>query len=257
MRAMQYDADSPHLPTESSLLLESFGADRGGRMRAMLLHLLLLAVFGVFLPAKRPDFLDPVITCAYVCLGVVFAGPRGRGHLCEEPSADLRSRDQAGTSVRPLRRMRRLGDADRRLDQYLGKPSFPVPVPELDTLATAGALGLAASFAFALAAAWIALRFLGEGRPIHHAHPATGPARRVLFLFPLAARRRRPRRTGRSGSRGRDARYTEPSLRERMNSAAPDRSRPTPPAPDGAKLPDPQPSKPDKVGLILRVLLLS
>ena len=40
-----------------------------------------------------------------------------------------------------------------------------------------------------------------------------------------------------------------------MNSAAPDRSRPNPPASDGARLPNPPPSKPDKVGLILRVLL--
>jgi len=154
------DADSPHLPTESSLLLESFGADRGGRMRAMLLHLLLLAVFGVFLPwQKGLDFLDPVITCAYVCLGVVFAGPAAAVTFARNPPQTF------AAAIKRVLLCVLYGECVAWAMLIAGLISisashhFRFLSPELDTLATAGALGLAASFAFALAAAWIALRF--------------------------------------------------------------------------------------------------
>src|SRR5487761_2278562 len=51
-------------------------AARIGSSRSVLLHLAVLAAFGVWIPrAKGLDFLDPQVLGAYVCLGLIFSGP--------------------------------------------------------------------------------------------------------------------------------------------------------------------------------------
>ena len=46
------------------------------RLRAVILHLVLIAIFGVFLPLREGlGFLEPIMITAYACLGVLFAAP--------------------------------------------------------------------------------------------------------------------------------------------------------------------------------------
>src|SRR5579862_4634899 len=45
-------------------------------VRLLLVHLAIIAVFGIWWPRTRGvDFFDPVFLSAYACLGVLFAGP--------------------------------------------------------------------------------------------------------------------------------------------------------------------------------------
>jgi hypothetical protein len=64
------------LAEELSNLRGRLGFQGSGLIRAVLVYLILIAIFGVFLPwQKGRDFLDAVILGAYACLGVVFAAP--------------------------------------------------------------------------------------------------------------------------------------------------------------------------------------
>lgn len=67
---------SYRLKQEGSRLGARLGWQGSGRYRVILVHVALVAVFGVFLPwMKGIDFLDSVMTAAYACLGVLFAAP--------------------------------------------------------------------------------------------------------------------------------------------------------------------------------------
>src|SRR4249919_1768985 len=45
-------------------------------LRTVILHLVLILIFGVFLPLRKGlGFLEPIMITAYACLGVLFAGP--------------------------------------------------------------------------------------------------------------------------------------------------------------------------------------
>lgn len=62
-------------------------ASSGVNRRALLLHLALLAGFGVMLPYQKGiDFLDAVILGAYLALGVVFAAPAAAHPFDARPS---------------------------------------------------------------------------------------------------------------------------------------------------------------------------
>ena len=64
------------LAEEASNLRTRLGFHGAGWIRSMPIYLLVIGVFGVFLPwQKGRDFLDSVILGAYACLGVVFAAP--------------------------------------------------------------------------------------------------------------------------------------------------------------------------------------
>lgn len=135
----------------------------------MLLHIGLIVVFGVLLPwVKGLEFLDPVMASAYTCLGVLFAAPA---------AAQAFSSSQPPTVSRPAR-PQTMNDALLRIARAVGYGEglaliFLVAgvvtvdlthggrlrLPQLDTLAETALLGLAASFAMAVAAAWISLRF--------------------------------------------------------------------------------------------------
>ena len=64
------------LAEEASNLRTRLGFRGRGWIRVLPVYLVVIAIFGVFLPWQRGrDFLDAVILGAYACLGVVFAAP--------------------------------------------------------------------------------------------------------------------------------------------------------------------------------------
>src|SRR6478735_5138797 len=64
------------LAEEVSNLRGRLGFQGPGLIWAVLVYLILIGIFGVFLPWQRGrSFLDAVILGAYACLGVVFAAP--------------------------------------------------------------------------------------------------------------------------------------------------------------------------------------
>lgn len=71
-------------------------ASRIRTWRSLLLHLMLLAAFGIWIPQlKGLDFLDSQILGAYACLGLLFAGPATaqafpEGEGCSFPQAAAR-----------------------------------------------------------------------------------------------------------------------------------------------------------------------
>jgi hypothetical protein len=120
----------------------------------------LLVVFGIVLPwLKGVDFLDPVMTGAYACLGGLFAAPHA-AHAFE------RDRPAAfSVAIRGALRAAAFGEglaltllAFGILTVNLSRPGR-LRLPELDTLAETGLLGLAMTLAFALGSAWISIRF--------------------------------------------------------------------------------------------------
>ena len=148
-------------------------------MPTAFLYVALIAVFGVLLPwTEGLDFLDPVMTAAYACLGVLFAGPASAEMFALKRPASLKAALQrvakavlygeglaltmliAGVATVSISRGRRLR------------------LPELDVVGEAGLLGLMASAALALMAGWITLRF---------SHGAARRALRFVFLLMLVA----------------------------------------------------------------------
>jgi len=173
------ETGSSHLNQESRILLESFGSDRRGRWRAALLHFTLVAVFGIFLPwQKGLDFLDPVITAAYLCLGVVFAAPAAAQTFSTYPPQTM------AAAMARICLCVAYGECAAWAMLIAGLATvsmthrFRLLLPAIDTLATAGALGLTASLALALTAAWIALRFSAR---------VARSALRLIFLLLLGA----------------------------------------------------------------------
>ena len=64
------------LAEEASGLIARLGFQGPARIRAVPIYLVLIGIFGVFLPWQRGrSFLDAVVLGAYACLGVVFAAP--------------------------------------------------------------------------------------------------------------------------------------------------------------------------------------
>jgi hypothetical protein len=129
------------------------------RLRAVILHLILIAIFGVFLPLRKGlGFLEPIMITAYACVGILFAAPaaakafsRGRPQSMRE--AGVRAAKAVG-----------YGEGLALLMLITGVVSVSVAhgralFPELDVLGEGAALGLAASTALALFAGWMTLRF--------------------------------------------------------------------------------------------------
>ena len=83
----QMDPFRRPLASELRSLRQRVGFQRPGWIRAAIIHLIVLGLFGVLLPyAKGVEFLDAVILGAYACLGVVFAAPAAAAPM-EERSA--------------------------------------------------------------------------------------------------------------------------------------------------------------------------
>ncbi len=126
----------------------------------MLLHLALVAVFGILIPWwKGVDFFDPVITAAYACMGIIFAAPA---------AAQAFSADRPQSMKEALRRMGRAvlyGEGLAAIFLVVGVLTVSLThgprlmLPELDVLGETAVLGLAGSVAVAALAGWVTLRF--------------------------------------------------------------------------------------------------
>lgn len=152
---------------------------RGPRARfgiaGILTHAALIAVFGVFLPWwKGIEFINPVINSAYACLGILFAAPAAAQAFEQRPRSMREALAHIGRAVL-------YGESMALAMLLLGfltvyaSHGFLFP-PDLETLAQAIALGIAASLALAAIAAWFTLRLSRGG--------ARG-AMRIVFLLLL------------------------------------------------------------------------
>ncbi len=167
-----------HLRLERIGLAKRLGLGRPRGVRNVLIHVALIAVFGVFLPwQKGLDFLDSVITTAYACLSVLFAAPAAAQAFAE------------GRPASPKAALARIlvaviyGECVALTMLVAGVATVSVThrrllLPVLDILALGSALGVSASLALASVAAWITLRF--------SAGAARG-AMRLIFLLLLLA----------------------------------------------------------------------
>ena len=128
-------------------------------LRAVILHLALIAIFGVFIPLRKGlGFLEPIMITAYACLGVLFAAPaaantfsKGRPQTMRE--AGVRAAKAVGYGEGLALLMLMAGVVTVSIAN--GRALFP----ELDVLGQGAVLGLAASTALALLAGWMTLRF--------------------------------------------------------------------------------------------------
>jgi hypothetical protein len=127
--------------------------------RSIFIYGVLLIAFGVFLPWRKGlDFFDPSLLSAYACLGIVFAGPAAAQAFENKP-------DSFGQALAWIAVATGFGEgiAIAMLACGLLTVRLTLPFlafgPDVFLLADSLLLGLAASFALASLAAWIALRF--------------------------------------------------------------------------------------------------
>lgn len=146
------------LAKEASNLLTRLGFEGGGWVRSFPIYLLVIGVFGVFLPWLRGrDFLDPIILGAYACLGVVFAAPAAAPEFERFPTVQ-KALARVAISVfygeLLAGTMLLLGIATI----YLSRGGRIAVGPDLRSLAECAALGLTLSWAVSTATVWISLR---------------------------------------------------------------------------------------------------
>src|SRR5215469_6714300 len=125
----------------------------------LLVHLAIIVVFGVLFPWKRGTvFLEPAVITAYACLGVLFAGPAAAQSFgMERPQSVSEALAGIFWAVAYGEMMAAAILLAGFMTVYTThRYAF---APDLETLASAGLLGLAASFSFAAAAGWFTLRF--------------------------------------------------------------------------------------------------
>jgi hypothetical protein len=159
-----------HLRREGASFRARFG------IRVILVHVLIVAVFGVALPWMRGiEFLDSVMLAAYACLGVLFAAPAAaQAFAAERPRSLAEAMARIAMAVLYGEMMAFLILLAGFMTVYVSKRvSFP---PDLVSLAEAFALGLFGSAALASIAAWITIRFSAS---------AARSALRVMFLLLL------------------------------------------------------------------------
>ena len=141
-------------------------------LRAVLVHLTIVAIFGVWWPHIRGvDFFDPVFLTAYACLGVLFAGPAAAQAFAERPQSFADALVRVGFAVL-YGELIALVILTTGIATVLVERTVPIG-PDWIGLAEAAVLGLAGASAMASTAAWIALRF---------SPGAARQALRILFL---------------------------------------------------------------------------
>jgi len=148
-------------------------------LHIVLLHIALIAVFGVLLPYRRGvGFLDPVMVSAYACMGLIFCTPAAVDAFAKSRPQSMKDvfarAGRAAGYGEGLAFLMLIAGAITVNWGRLGRPRFP----QLDTLAEATLLGIAATIAAALLAGWITLRFSER--------TARLATRMVLFLLLLA-----------------------------------------------------------------------
>ncbi len=147
-----------HFKRESADLRSRIGL--GGGWRGVLIHILVIGTFGIFLPWMRGiDFLDPVMISAYACLGILFAAPvAAQAFAVERPGsmAEALARIAVAVVYGEVMVIAILMAAFATV--YLTHTFLPI-APDVAGLAKANGFGVAASFAMATLAGFIALRF--------------------------------------------------------------------------------------------------
>jgi hypothetical protein len=136
-------------------------AMRRPSVRFLLIHVALIAAFGIWVPwVKGSDFTDPVLLASYACIGLLFSGPAAAQIFGEARPASR------GELVRGLAISVLYGEfmavsilLAGFATLYISQRHGYVAPPDLLSLATAALLGLSGSLALACTAAWIALRF--------------------------------------------------------------------------------------------------
>ena len=129
----------------------------------VLLHVALVAVFGILLPYHRGiGFLDPVMVSAYACMGLIFSAPAAVDAFAKSrPQSMKEAFRRVGITVG-------YGEGLALLMLELGTITINfgrrgrVRFPELDILAESGLFGIAATTTMALFAGWLTLRFSGR-----------------------------------------------------------------------------------------------
>jgi len=144
--------------------------------RAVLLHLAIVAVFGVGVPwLKGLDFLDIVLLSAYACLGVLFAAPAAIQAFSGEPPRTMRD-----ALIRVLLTVL-YGEGMAIVILMAGFMTVylthrAIFTPDLGTLASVSRMAIAASLALSAFSGWVTLRF---------SPGAARRALRVIFLLLL------------------------------------------------------------------------
>jgi hypothetical protein len=149
--------------------------------RAILIHLALIAVFGIGLPwFKGADFLDSVILSAYACLGILFAAPAASEAFAQsrpQTFADAIAKVVIAVTYAESMTVTVLGlGLITVYSEIYWRVRF-VLTPDLETLGLSALFGLAASAAMAAIAGWITLQFSASAARI---------ALRIIFLGLLA-----------------------------------------------------------------------
>jgi hypothetical protein len=143
-----------HLKQEGMGLRTRFGA------RSVIVHLVVVAVFGVALPYLRGiQFLDSVMLAAYACLGILFAAPAAAEAFgVDNPLTLGEAMARVLTAVLYGEAMTAAILLAGFATVYSTAKHF-IFAPDLETLGKAALLGIAVSFALATIAGWITLRF--------------------------------------------------------------------------------------------------
>jgi hypothetical protein len=128
-------------------------------IKAMPVYLLLIGVFGVFLPWQKGGyFLDPVMLGIYACLGVVFAAPAAGAEFDGIPTI-LKALARILISVLYGELVAGTVLLIGLFTVYTSRGGRIVVGPDLQSLAECSALGLALSLAVTTAAVWLSVRF--------------------------------------------------------------------------------------------------
>jgi hypothetical protein len=144
---------------ERRLLILRLGfSGAGGWIRGLIVHLGLIAAFGVAIPwVKGLDFFDPLILAAYACLGAVFAAPLA-ARLFDSPSgAHVDARVMWSVLYGEAISLVMIVAAIATVYwTHRGRLFF---LPDLSSVAAAGGFGLVLSYTLATIGASLTLRF--------------------------------------------------------------------------------------------------
>jgi hypothetical protein len=130
-------------------------------LRPILLHLALLAAFGVWIPrAKGIDFFEPEVLGAYACLGLIFAGPAVAQSSAEgfaPPFALAIARIVTGVLYGEAVVAALIGTGIATIHILLR--GHYIPSPDWPSLASCAIFGLCGAAMAASMAAWLASQF--------------------------------------------------------------------------------------------------
>ena len=145
------------LAEEASNLRTRLGFQGPGWIRVLPVYLVVIAIFGVFLPwQKGRDFLDGVILGAYACLGVVFAAPAAAPEFERFPTIQ-RALARVAISVFYGELVAGVMLVLGITTVYVSHGGRVVVGPDLQSLAECAALGLTLSWAVSTATVRISI----------------------------------------------------------------------------------------------------